>query len=294
MGKIKNLFKAFSSNLTLWVIESFILNLIDNILFKYNLEGINKKKDLAYIFGSGSSLNDISQDEWESIKKSGDVFSFNDFIKSNFIDIDFHVIREFSGSKLFNPKLKLLSKITNRLNTCINIKEFNEVYQDIITNKRMINTNFIYLKDYKSGGAIFFRWIYGKNLKPTLFYSNLYNRKRSWPPSESYEGIPHGAATLMDMINICYIAGYSKIVLVGVDLYDRKYFFLQSNETRKYDKLIGKNYSDSHETAKHVIDQISKWAQFLNERNKSIWVYNKKSLLNKVIPIYESDSNEKN
>ena len=51
-------------------------------------------KDTLFIFGSGYSINDISDKDWKKIRKTADTLSFNYFFRCNKINMDYHIVRE--------------------------------------------------------------------------------------------------------------------------------------------------------------------------------------------------------
>lgn len=284
---MKSFLRALSSLLYLYIFESFLIFIIDkffNLKKKKSYLLINKKKnERVFIFGSGYSLNNITQYEWDLMEKSGDTFSFNDFIKSRFIRIDYHLIREFEAKRVITAKLDR----NGRFSTIYNFKILKEYFNSILENPYMENTGLIYLTDMKAGQSILWRWLYGKNFLNLGSYSNHFNRKIAWPPSENLEKIPHGNASLIDCINLSYLLGYKEIVLVGVDLYDRRYFYLDYNETRAFDEDRGFNSKDLHGTSKGLIRHIEKWSHFLKNKGVHLSVYNPDSLLNEVIPVFK-------
>lgn len=237
-----------------------------------NTHDIKKSSDIAFIMGSGFSINEIKKEEWKNIKKSGDIFAFNYFFRGNFVPIDFHVIREVEHS-----------------NTVIKSKSVKYYFNEILNNSCYKNTIFFIIDDIKSSPvnwSIFYKKLF-KNRK-ICFYKNLANRNLIRAPSRDINNIPHCGATLFDTINLCYILGYKEVVLVGVDLYDRRYFWLKENESREIDLKRGSTYKDTHNTKNLVIETIRIWNKYLKENNLQLYVYNPKSLLKEVIPIYMS------
>ena len=71
---------------------------------------------------------------------------------------------------------------------------------------------------------------------------------------------------------------------MGVDLYDGNYFY--QDKARDYDISMSHSAKDKHKTSKPVLEIISKWKDFLQAEGVSLYVYNEKSLLKSVIPIF--------
>ena len=80
--------------------------------------------------------------------------------------------------------------------------------------------------------------------------------------------------------------GYKSIVLVGVDLFDRRYFWLNEDETRVEDTLRAADHTEVHGTAQVVVDLMKRWTEFLKERGVSLTVYNPQSLLAEAMDVY--------
>ena len=108
-------------------------------------------------------------------------------------------------------------------------------------------------------------------------------------------GLIHKKGTLTDAISFGYFMGYKKIILVGVDLYDRRYFYTTENKTsialgENVDiDNFGKTAGDNHQTVDNgIVNLVRKWKFYLNKNNVQLLIYNKKSLLSKVLKIYKS------
>jgi len=270
-------------------IESFFVYVYFSIFYrKIKKRGFDwylkkKKGGRIFIFGSGASLNELSNSDWEKIRSSGSTMSFNEFYYSNFINLDYYIFREVE-SKSF---LQLPVVLRRRLNSIFNFKKMQEIFSIISNNPRMENTKQLFLCDRKSGISLLYLMKYYKHINLLGLFSNPYDRTINWPISQTSKNISHGAATLLDAVNIAYLLGYDEIVLAGVDLYDRAYFFLKPDETREFDKKKGFSAADSHNTAKHIINTLELWKNKLSEEGVKIKILNKESLLNVLFPIYE-------
>jgi hypothetical protein len=271
-------------------IESLLIYVYFSIFyFKIKKRGFswgqkNKKtsKSRLYIFGSGYSLNSISDMQWRKIRNTGDTLSFNDFYYSKFIDLDYYIFREVD-SKHFKRLPRFLRV---RLNSIFNISKIKSIHDLISGNSTMKQTKYLFLCDKKSGIALLYYMLFRSSINLFGFFSNPYDRTINWPISETPLNITHGAATLLDAINIGYIMGYTELVLCGVDLYDRNYFYLEKDETRDFDKNKGYTARDIHNTSHHIIETLSLWKPELYKRGVKVSVLNEKSLLNSVFDIY--------
>lgn len=241
-------------------------------IIEYDIQSLHNKKNIVFIMGSGYSINDISAEEWNILRNKGDIIAFNYFHKGEFIPIDYHIVREMGHFHTVLCGRNILESYTN----CM----FN--------NPCYKNTRYFVLYDKKSRAAmwaVFFLKLFRK--KKVCFYKNIDDRTLILSPSEDINAIPHCRATIFDAVNIGYLLGYKKIVLIGVDLYDRRYFWLKRNETRIGDLKRGTTYADIHNTANTTIKAMLVWKKYLRPKKIEIYVYNPRSLLSSILPIYK-------
>jgi hypothetical protein len=274
---------------TLWQLESLIIYFIQRLVFQrirkenfdwYKISSPSSRR--IYIFGSGWSLNEITIERWRKIRDSGATMGFNEFRFSRFLTIDYYIVREFGAMQLrYVPRI-----LKERLQTVFNFKELREFTESLDQNSMMKNTKYIVLNDKKGGMPLLWYWFYAKSRRIVGFYSNLLDRNVNFPPSETSRNIPHGAATLFDAINLAYLLGYRDIVLVGVDLYDRRYFYQDKNETRAFDQRLGFKYSDTHNTANAALSIIEHWNNFIEKKGGTLTIFNERSLLSKKLRVF--------
>ena len=247
------------------------------------------RKDTIFIMGSGYSINDITKEEWQHIIDVGDTLAFNDFFKGKFVPINYHICGEIAdapnyGSILMNSKRR---------------KSIKSYYDEIFSNPYYKDTIYFlrYKMDIKKTAVPIALW--------ALFFLKAFKNKQVCPyrivtqkdailePSDNIHAIVHWNATLSDVVNISYILGYKKIVMVGIDLYDRRYFWLERNETEECDLKRDKTYSDIHATADNVLRGMAVWHKYLIKKGVRLYIYNPRSLLNKILPVYRNANNEK-
>lgn len=257
--------------------SEFLYRLIQKINCKslvkeIKLDQIKKNNKIIFIFGSGYSINNITLKEWEDIKNVGDSLSFNFFFLGKFIPISYHIFRE-TGPYISLPYF-LLNLINNYMK---------KIFKNDFYKKTIFFTHF----DEKSLSTIWAVYILklfrGKKI---CFYKNIEDRLIIKTPSDSIDSIPHCGSTLFDAINLAYLLEYSTIVLVGVDLYDRRYFWLNVNETRDADIHRGNTCFDMHNTTQNVIDTMRVWYPYLLSKGVKLYIYNPKSLLAGLIPVF--------
>lgn len=232
-----------------------------------------RKSDTVFIFGSGYSINDISAAEWQHFEQH-DTVSFNMFVHQDFVRADYEVIREM-GNRFDSPSLYM--------------PEVNELLGLVRQNRRYAGAVLVVQGGW---GAVAGNQVVGRGLLPPRNPLFRY-RNRRWrgygPPAESFaEGLAHGPSTLVDCVNFAYVLGWRRIVLVGVDLYDRRYFWLPADETREFDQRRNASHDQRHNAADGLVSFLGPWREHLAIRDVEIYVYNPRSLLTQVLPVYEA------
>lgn len=241
-----------------------------------------KRSNTLFIFGSGYSLNELKEENWRYFEKN-DTLGFNHFLKQKWIKLSFHLIRGWTEGFA---------------NTKAGIKGFKEINELISYNKLYKNTVFIIQNEiFATIGNTFI------NKKEFGNYKKIYpykTEKKPFPNILHPHRFCHHNSTLFDALSFAYIMKWKKIVLVGVDLYDTRYFFLEGDETLYTDYKTGvqkpSKYSDrnqrfdkNHSTYnKLFLEKIELWKMRFEEEGLNLYVYNPKSLLRKVLPIYKT------
>lgn len=229
-----------------------------------------KRSDSLFIFGSGYSINDLTAAEIE-IFSQHDTLSFNWFIYQDFIRIDYHLIRELASndrdSSIWKQEFAhysgLLKKSPFYQNTLF-------VIQVSMSAVRLLANHCL---PEEAACLFYYKCPVGTKYPNTDFKSG-------------FGGLVHGPSTLFDCMNFAYLFGWKKIILVGVDLYDRRHFWLKADETDPRDVIRNKNYWDEHNTTREAIIWAKRWRKYFQREGIQLSVYNPKSLLAKVVPIF--------
>ena len=240
-----------------------------------------RRSNRVFIFGSGYSLNDISQEQWRHIAQY-DTIGFNAFVYQKWIPVNYHLIRGWGeGASVYANWKAMASDLGGLI-------ESNPFYE---------NTVFIYQSDLigqVSHSLLQFRCL----PRHAKIFPYKTNREDKLPDRDLKQGLLHQVGTLSDAIHFAFCLGWREIVLVGVDLYDTRYFWLKSDETFAVDPKTGKRnigqvadrgqrYDQPHSTATNgVIDLIEEWKRHLQKYGVSLSVHNPRSLLTEVIPVY--------
>jgi hypothetical protein len=100
-------------------------------------------------------------------------------------------------------------------------------------------------------------------------------------------GVLHGMCTLTNALHITINMGYNKIIFVGVDLNDSRYFWLGKSTTRHSVKQKGHNYKHSHATLAHVVAMVHAIKGCYPD--VSMYIYSRTSRLHKDLPKWQWD-----
>jgi hypothetical protein len=265
----------------MWTMAS-IRNLVGRRRYTRLSEGelrAARRSDTVFIFGSGASLNDLSTAEWSHFARH-DVFGFNLFYYARWIPVGFHLLR---GTYYGDLRWQTYA---------------NEVAAEIRTNPCFAETIVILQEEYT---AELGNTLIGSGVLPTRNRIFRYRTARAdGLPTHSFrEGLRHTAGTLTDAVNCAYLLGWKHIVLVGVDLYDSRYFFLPADQTLGQDPATGttigvernawrgQTAAEPHNTARiGIIELMAQWRPALASEGIGLSVYNPRSLLAQVLPVY--------
>jgi hypothetical protein len=219
-----------------------------------------RKSETVFICGTGLSIASITPDEWRNMEKY-DVLSFRCFPKQTFVKVDFHVTGE--------------------------IDDVDEYANDI--NKNCLYNQTLFLVQEGLRAHMGNRLIGRKKLRTTapLFRFRRKARGVMAPLSKNFsDGVVHGFGSVCKAINVAYILGWKRVVLVGIDLYDHRHFYHPPDKLRNVEKS-GIALDDSYVTSAGIVDLVATWSNYLKKEGRGIYVYNPKSLLAARIPVFE-------
>lgn len=239
--------------------------------------------DTLFILGSGSSLAMLPSEIQEEMKLNS-TMSLNYSILQSFIRADYHVVRE----------LGVANDVAANIQSS-DLKDFGEL---IARNSCYSDTNFLVQGGYYAWAA---NSLIGHRGLPRG--TRVFRYRNTVTPGfgklgSSFSTIRHGASTITDCINIGYLLGFKNIVLCGVDLYDRRYFWHVPSASfislpGVTDASIGEYGGVGDLTAKHraagrLIGQISAWREELAAAGVNLSVQNPESLLTEVLPVHRA------
>lgn len=263
------------------------LSLINKKILKPNIFN-TKKSNTLFILGSGNSINSINI--WSKIRDH-DSLGFNYFLFNTFIP-NIYVIESTYPNLIneYEAQLNLLKKKINVLkktNVYLKVTHGYSKIKEILENNN-INYGLIYELNFNSQDI--------NELSQKISEKKNYILK-------NFFFLGQGTASIERLCLNAYFAGYKKIVLCGVDLNNKNYFFNDytkiPNDLISLSKIILKSKNDFHLSDQHttsdpkncksgitVQDVLKTYQKNLFKSDCQIYVLNKKSLLSEYFPIY--------
>ncbi len=215
-------------------------NLIDPLSWK-------KKSDKLVILGCGSSINNLSKEEWAEIKTVDSIgvnyFYFHDFVPSaHFIELGksqtaYNCVHRYllNNEQRNEPVFMQIRHLFNSGRVLKCNSERVSLYSPATMPTRNVNVINSYLKEY-------YGW-----------------RRR----------LIHHCSTLDCVVNFAVQAGYKEILLVGVDLSDSRYFWDDCQGNDKYADAVLACQED-YAAANWSLDKKSVHATADDELNKAM------------------------
>ena len=235
-------------------------------MIRITMDEVKSKKtsDTIFILGSGYSINRVTDEQWDIIRSHNSI-AFNWFCKHSF-EPTYFLIREQANLRSRRCKGETIEDLINLINRYDNTvgiicdvsahtKKAYRHYED-----ERIKIPCVVVKDDKSSR-----------------YKRFNNMKRD--PSK--KGLIHGNCTMYNVLHLVTFLGYKKIIFVGVDLYDSRYFWLAKNITRRAVAKKHKKCREKHVIASKVMQLVRRYQRHTGVK---VDVANPRSLLKRVIP----------
>lgn len=242
-----------------------------------------RRSDTVFVFGSGNSLNELKAAEWAHFSDH-DVLGFSGFVYQNWVRTDFHLVRGWDYGERDSHRRW--------------VRSAHAYGENIKRHGRFTDTVFVLQDEYR---AVFARMLVGYGLLPDGAMVLPYHTASPLgmrPSPRLADGLSHGLGTLCDAVNLAYVLGWRRIVLVGVDLYDSRYFWVPPNSTIAFDdagevvaapvNFRGTRADDVHPVVRNgLVDLMSRWAADFGVQGVTLNVHNPRSLLAGVLPLYD-------
>ena len=232
-----------------------------------------KRSDTLFVFGSGASLNDVSEAEWRRIAEH-DTIGFNYFLRQSFVRASYHLVGEIATGNDHEP-----SRWIPAIQEYARLIAENPRYRDCVL---LVQAGW---RAYQSNRLVASGCL---PLATRLYRYRRIARGVYRPPTRSLrEGLVHGAGTVVGCVSFGVAMGYRRIVIAGVDLYDSRYFWLPPDVGRP-DALEHKGLTQEarHSTAATIVPYLGRWAEWLKADAVALEVYDARSLLAKVLPVH--------
>lgn len=236
------------------------------ILTQEELRAIKKTKTLI-IYGCGLSINDLTPEDKRYLQIC-DSLSFNWFCNSN-IPTTYYMIREqanipkrIAEGQELSDLIRMLTSPTY-IESCLIIHDVSQHsphalhYPDIIKDI-FPNNKGIIVKDIKGGNA--------NNFKDDIFEV----------------GIQHGLCSLTNALHFAIWMGYQRLLFVGIDLYNTKYFWLGNAKRHGV-----KSPKQKHPIANATLSILKQTLEIMKIKNPKfrMAVYDQRSLLSEIMPV---------
>ena len=228
-----------------------------------------RRSDTVYILGSGASVNEIPPGELEALGEA-DTLAFNWFVRCRGVRVGYHLVREIAQ---YDARPLRWRRELAEFGTCVRTNpRYDGTVFLVQGGYRAVNGNRLIARRELRRGTRLFRW------------RTATGRERLG--SSFADGLTHAGATLDECVNLAVLLGWRRIVLVGVDLYDRRYFWLGPDEALPSDRTRGATPDMRHATAtRGMIERYGRWHGELARSGVSLEVWNPRSLLAEVLPV---------
>jgi hypothetical protein len=214
--------------------------------------------DTVFVFGSGRTLLDIAADEWERIAACQTI-AFSEFHRTRFVRVDYHLANEVHEPAAYGRSIAE-----------------SPGYRETIF---VVQRGFF---AYRGNEII------GSRLLPRdarVYRYRRIGRARDRLPTRSLAaGLTHGWNSSFDAVNLAVLLGWRRVVLAGIDMYDRQYAYLGEGEHRPQDNPHAVR-STFHGAAKSV-RLYGHWRDEASARGIELTVYDKRSALAAVLPVF--------
>jgi hypothetical protein len=225
-----------------------------------------RTSDTVFVFGSGRSVLDIEPDEWEQMGRCN-TLTFSEFHRQGFVRADYHMVGEIADEPGMDHA-RGLREYARRLHE-------NPLYAETVL---LLQEGWLARSSNE---------LVGLRLLPPgacVFRYHRVNRGVSAPPTRTFhDGVTHGWNSSISATNLALLLGFRRIVLVGVDMYDRGYFWLDERESRGSgsDPL-----DDPFPTAGAVVELFRGWRELLEPEGVELCVHNPRSRLTEALPTF--------
>jgi len=222
-----------------------------------------KKSNIAVILGSGSSINDITEQEWEKLK-TFDLWALNNWVyHPSVIPNFYHIEVKHYDAEIVKRRLE----------------EKWDKYKDVIYLVPSIRQDVVDVIGHENEAKIFYYEYIKRNIYKNKINAN-YNIKIKGIFVRSYN------TSLSLLIDMLYKLKYRYIILAGVDLLDSRYFWTNGDPNiygevhQQWNKEISGGKIDAPHKTHHISNFIIDFNnQHMKSKKREIFLITKKSKL---------------
>jgi hypothetical protein len=218
-----------------------------------------RRSDTAFVFGSGRSLASLADDEWHRIEEH-DTVGFSEFQRQRKVRVDFHIVGEV-----------------------YDVDEYAALFRE---HPGYADTVYVLQEGLLAARS---NELVARRLLPpsaAVFRYRRTSRGVFAPPSRRFaDGLVHAFNSSIGATNFALLLGHRRIVVTGVDLFNREYFWLEPGQARPNE--------ESDEAARlefrgadAVVDTFGRWRELLEPEGVELLVYSPESRLADVLPVF--------
>ena len=253
-----------------------------------------KNSDTIVVYGSGYSINDISEDQWAELGQF-DSIGFNWFLKSK-RPVNFYLLREQDiwrkNGKGDESREELMKTLKSHYkDTCL-----------IVSNLSTSAPKWSRLYHYGRSEYHDQIPLEGVVLKEKFAQQSFREYSNGWPSRDKrygalchhfkkvdlFEGgIIYDFCSMITILHIITYLKYKRVIFAGVDLYDHRYFWLKEDQLRGATRQKNRKLDEEHFVASFTIGLIG--AYNIVFADTELYSLNPKSLLTQKIPVWRHD-----
>lgn len=219
----------------------------------------SRSSDTVFVIGAGRSLTDISAEEWHRVGEH-DTLSLSEIYRQSWLAPRYHMVGELTD-----------------------IVEF---ARGVSENPLLSETTFLVQGGWRAtvGNALL-----GRNLlapETRVFRYRRVSRGRYAPPSTSFhDGVVHGWNSATSATNLALLIGWQRIVLTGIDLYNKEYFWLPPGVALP-EEHPGLTAADPFPRGDDIVTMLGRWQEIVAPQGVRIEVFNPRSLLARELDVF--------
>jgi hypothetical protein len=219
-----------------------------------------RRSDVAFVFGSGRSLLEITREDWARIARH-DTISLREFPRQHWVRADYHLTGEVDELEEYARRLRE-----------------NPLYGDTV---------FVVMGGFRAhmGNELIGRRLLAPGAP--VFRFRRVSRWHYAPPSRSPRRLVHVANSIFDGVNLAYALRHRRIVVAGADYYNKEYFWLGPGEARPYEP--GVDPGAPWPAAATIVERMGRWRDAMAAEGVELLVYNPRSRLAERLPVFTWD-----